>query len=65
MTSDELLIMAEQQILGFTSALRGDDIVSLVGAMGLTCDEWAGLRVEVSAYMHKENVEALDEHFAR
>lgn len=35
---------AEQQICGFTAAMRGDDIVSLAEAMGLTSNEWELLK---------------------
>jgi hypothetical protein len=63
MTSDELLNMAEQQILGFTAAMRGDGIVNLIEAMGLTYHEWEEVKKDTSLYMREEDIETLDEHF--
>ena len=40
---DTELTMAEQQLTGFTAAMRGDDIIQLADAMDLTDDEWEEL----------------------
>jgi hypothetical protein len=61
---DTELEKAEQQILGFTAAMTGDDIVNLSEAMGLTADEWKELRPEVATYMREEDLNSLDEHYA-
>jgi hypothetical protein len=56
-----LLDMAEQQLLGYVHGFRGDDAVSLVENMGLTKKEWEKIKATSMNPLSDEETKEVDD----
>ena len=56
--------LAEAQILGFHHCYCGASIIDLIGAMGLTREEWETIKNEmtVKSYLPGELFEEIEKH---
>jgi len=59
----DMLHAAEQQLFGFVAHIKGDSIVDLVDAMGLTQEEWDKLRDGEASYIPEELKQTVDDYF--
>lgn len=59
---EDQIKLAEQQIVGFIHARRGDDLMSLIQSMGLKKEEWEALREENLGFLDYEKKQ-IDNYF--
>jgi hypothetical protein len=57
---------AEQQLLGFTHAKQGYDLISLISSMGLKKDEWENLKANYNlSYLSDDDKNEIEEYFTK
>lgn len=63
-TRKNLLLMAEQQLVGFKYAQNGYSLISLINSMGLSSEEWKRLKKYYPLnYMSAEDKSDIDKYF--
>lgn len=62
-TKQQLIDLAEAQLLGWSNGAHGYSLISLIQSMGLTQSQWESIKTQYPNTLNKSECEEVDNYF--